>query len=128
MAKPAEFTGKEARKLEEFFSRKVGRNEPCPCGSGKKYKKCCGGVGEGPHHPAPNGPIGGIYELRVTLKNVRPPIWRTFTVPDTIKLSTLHNVLQTVMGWTDSHLHLFRSGKRRLPCFPPVLPFSVVKG
>ena len=24
-------------------SPKVGRNEPCPCGSGKKYKKCCGG-------------------------------------------------------------------------------------
>jgi SEC-C motif-containing protein len=22
---------------------RVGRNEPCPCGSGKKYKKCCGG-------------------------------------------------------------------------------------
>jgi uncharacterized protein YchJ len=21
---------------------KIGRNEPCPCGSGKKYKKCCG--------------------------------------------------------------------------------------
>lgn len=31
--------------LEEPFVRsepKVGRNEPCPCGSGKKYKKCCG--------------------------------------------------------------------------------------
>jgi preprotein translocase subunit SecA len=24
---------------------KVGRNDPCPCGSGKKYKKCCGAVG-----------------------------------------------------------------------------------
>ena len=23
-------------------SRKIGRNDPCPCGSGKKYKKCCG--------------------------------------------------------------------------------------
>ncbi len=23
-------------------SDKVGRNDPCPCGSGKKYKKCCG--------------------------------------------------------------------------------------
>ncbi|MGB5261359.1 MAG: SEC-C metal-binding domain-containing protein, partial [Gammaproteobacteria bacterium] len=23
-------------------TRKVGRNEPCPCGSGKKFKKCCG--------------------------------------------------------------------------------------
>jgi len=22
---------------------KVGRNEPCPCGSGKNFKKCCGG-------------------------------------------------------------------------------------
>ena len=24
------------------FGRKVGRNEPCPCGSGRKYKRCCG--------------------------------------------------------------------------------------
>ena len=23
-------------------STKIGRNEPCPCGSGKKYKQCCG--------------------------------------------------------------------------------------
>ena len=23
---------------------KIGRNEPCPCGSGKKYKRCCGGL------------------------------------------------------------------------------------
>jgi len=25
-----------------FIHDKVGRNDPCPCGSGKKYKKCCG--------------------------------------------------------------------------------------
>ncbi len=25
--------------------RKIGRNEPCPCGSGKKYKQCCGRIG-----------------------------------------------------------------------------------
>ena len=30
-------TASEARS----FAKKVGRNEPCPCGSGKKYKKCC---------------------------------------------------------------------------------------
>ncbi|HCS73087.1 MAG TPA: hypothetical protein DIW17_04340, partial [Clostridiales bacterium] len=23
---------------------KIGRNDPCPCGSGKKYKKCCGNL------------------------------------------------------------------------------------
>ena len=27
---------------EASSGRKVGRNDPCPCGSGKKYKKCCG--------------------------------------------------------------------------------------
>lgn len=29
-------------KVEPVRSVKIGRNEPCPCGSGKKYKKCCG--------------------------------------------------------------------------------------
>lgn len=34
---------KERFKLEQKMeSKKVGRNEPYPCGSGKKYKKCCG--------------------------------------------------------------------------------------
>ena len=35
---------REALKAETFVreERKVGRNEPCPCGSGKKYKQCCG--------------------------------------------------------------------------------------
>ena len=28
-------------KPQPIMSEKVGRNEPCPCGSGKKYKKCC---------------------------------------------------------------------------------------
>ncbi len=32
----------EGQKNEPARSTKVGRNEPCPCGSGKKYKKCCG--------------------------------------------------------------------------------------
>ncbi|MGQ9475191.1 MAG: preprotein translocase subunit SecA [Actinomycetota bacterium] len=34
--------GKRARKTEPVRSQKVGRNAPCPCGSGKKYKHCCG--------------------------------------------------------------------------------------
>ncbi|PYG87277.1 SEC-C motif-containing protein [Ruminiclostridium sufflavum DSM 19573] len=33
---------KEFRISKMAVSSKVGRNEPCPCGSGKKYKKCCG--------------------------------------------------------------------------------------
>ena len=32
------------RLLIDDFGRplKIGRNDPCPCGSGKKYQKCCG--------------------------------------------------------------------------------------
>ncbi|WP_262249074.1 SEC-C metal-binding domain-containing protein [Parapedobacter soli] len=30
---------------QPVVSQKVGRNDPCPCGSGKKYKKCCGAAG-----------------------------------------------------------------------------------
>jgi len=33
---------KEYNKSRIAVSNKVGRNDPCPCGSGKKYKKCCG--------------------------------------------------------------------------------------
>ena len=39
------FSGSEtpaARKPAKRKNKKVGRNAPCPCGSGKKYKKCCG--------------------------------------------------------------------------------------
>ncbi len=32
----------QAKKTPVRRGRKIGRNEPCPCGSGKKYKKCCG--------------------------------------------------------------------------------------
>ena len=34
--------GKSAAVKKPAVSKKVGRNDPCPCGSGKKYKKCCG--------------------------------------------------------------------------------------
>lgn len=34
--------GKKGQQEQRIVSEKVGRNDPCPCGSGKKYKKCCG--------------------------------------------------------------------------------------
>jgi len=34
-------TGESERVVEQRRSEKVGRNDPCPCGSGKKFKKCC---------------------------------------------------------------------------------------
>ena len=33
---------KEGKKIPKRVGKKIGRNDPCPCGSGKKYKNCCG--------------------------------------------------------------------------------------
>lgn len=55
--------------------------------------------------------VGTIYQLKVTLRRSKPPIWRRILVPADTKLSRLHNILQVAMGWTNSHLHMFRVGK-----------------
>ena len=38
----ADMDGKGSHSSEKNTAVKVGRNDPCPCGSGKKYKRCCG--------------------------------------------------------------------------------------
>lgn len=51
-----------------------------------------------------------IYQIKVTLRHVVPPIWRRIEAPGDIKLGKLHRVLQAAMGWYDAHLHVFRVG------------------
>lgn len=48
-----------------------------------------------------------IYQLKVTLKGCRPPIWRRIQVDSNATLRHLHWVIQFSMGWTNSHLHSF---------------------
>lgn len=48
-----------------------------------------------------------IYQIKATLNDSKPPIRRRILVADTTKLSHLHDILQTVMGWINSHLHHF---------------------
>lgn len=52
-----------------------------------------------------------IYQLKLTLKHIRPPIWRRVEVPADIKLGKLHQVIQIAMGWNGSHMHAFMVGK-----------------
>src|SRR2546426_6685310 len=51
--------------------------------------------------------LGGNYQMKITLKGIRPPIWRRVRVPATIRLAGFHEVIQTVFGWTNTHLHQF---------------------
>ncbi|MEX2165357.1 MAG: plasmid pRiA4b ORF-3 family protein [Sulfuricaulis sp.] len=51
-----------------------------------------------------------IYQIKITLKHIRPPVWRRIQVPADTRLGRLHRILQTTMGWYDMHLHAFRVG------------------
>ena len=48
-----------------------------------------------------------IYQFKITLKDIKPPIWRRIQVRD-CTLDKLHERIQTAMGWTNSHLHHFQ--------------------
>ena len=66
-----------------------------------------------------------IHQLKVTLRDSKPPIWRRVQVPGNITLDTLHEVIQVIMGWEDYHLHQFIIGRKYygmpLPDFGPLM-------
>ena len=49
-----------------------------------------------------------VIQFKVTLRYIRPPIWRRIVLPDNFTLAQLHDVIQVTMGWHDSHMHTFR--------------------
>ena len=48
-----------------------------------------------------------VYQFKITLKDIKPPIWRRIQVPENYSFWDLHVAIQDAMGWTDSHLHAF---------------------
>jgi hypothetical protein len=52
-------------------------------------------------------PLRQTYQLKILLRDSKPPIWRRFLIDDSTTLSKLHQAIQIIMGWTNSHLHQF---------------------
>lgn len=48
-----------------------------------------------------------VYQFKITLVGIMPPIWRRIQVPETYTFWDLHVSIQDVMGWLDYHLHEF---------------------
>lgn len=49
-----------------------------------------------------------VLRLKITLKHVKPAIWRRIEVPASYTFWALHVAIQDAMGWFDCHLHVFR--------------------
>ena len=63
--------------------------------------------------PGATRPSKTVVQLRISLMEHTPTIWRRLLVPGEIKLSKLHPIFQAAMGWEDYHLHVFEIGGRR---------------
>ncbi len=57
---------------------------------------------------------GEVFQLKVTLLDTMPPIWRRVLVPVDLTLAQLHDILQATMGWQNCHLHEFTAGERHI--------------
>jgi hypothetical protein len=66
-------------------------------------------------------PSRAQLQLKVTLRDIRPAIWRRLIVPANIKLPMFHAVLQHAFDWTDSHLHAFRIYNDSYEAYDPEL-------
>jgi len=54
-----------------------------------------------------------VYQFRIVLRCVDPPVWRRFQVWEDVTLNQLHQTIQTVMGWENYHLNEFVIGRRK---------------
>jgi len=53
-------------------------------------------------------------QLKITLDEVEPPVWRRVLVRDDLTFLQLHQVIQAAMGWGDYHMHQFELASPRL--------------
>jgi hypothetical protein len=51
------------------------------------------------------------FKLKVTILDIKPPIWRRVALPSSCTLADLHQVIQAAFGWGDDHLHSFTVNK-----------------
>ena len=58
-------------------------------------------------------PFKTVFQFKITLIGLEPPIWRRIQVPCYYTFYDLHVAIQNAMGWTDSHLHAFEIEKKR---------------
>jgi hypothetical protein len=54
-----------------------------------------------------------VFQLKVSLDRIRPPVWRRVLVPAGASLGDLHRIIQVVLDWGGDHLHAFTTGSGR---------------
>ena len=62
-----------------------------------------------------------MYQLRISIEGITPPIWRTVQVSENYSLYKLHHITQKIFGWKNSHIWCFRAEGEDSPITNPWL-------
>src|SRR6266498_4157616 len=100
-----------------------GRNEPCPCGSGRKFKRCCGAPRKEEASPAPSRPAGVPREIPTIVNNDGDLLVQTKSL---YEVADPFSLLVEVESWrpkpqierergTDGRLEAFEAHYQRKP-------------
>jgi transcriptional regulator with XRE-family HTH domain len=84
----------EQQALAEYLQRSGSGTSPATAGASPRLRSV-------------SSLDGKMLQLEIVLEGVQPPVWRRVKVPSAMTLKGLHEVIQTSMGWTNSHLYLF---------------------
>ncbi len=70
------------------------------------------------------------FVVRLDLDDARPPIWRRLRLASDLRLTEVHDVIQSAMGWSDMHLHHFQMGPdaKDFRVVPFLTPFDLEEG
>jgi Plasmid pRiA4b ORF-3-like protein len=88
----------------EMLAQLAGQAQQIQAGSRRRVS--------GPKLPAKrekSGPPAPIYQVKVSLRGAKPPIWRRLELSADISLADLHNIIQAAFEWEDCHLHVFET-------------------
>lgn len=87
--------------VEEFFGAALGKLDEEP----SEPSRARGSKRKAPRLAQDH--VAGVLVLEVSLRGIQPRIWRRIEISSDLTLADLHEAIQTAMGWTNSHLHMF---------------------
>jgi hypothetical protein len=100
---PLQATVRKTDLFDRFIAFDEALAVPLPAGSRTARGQA---AGRAPEY-APRGEFTEVYQFKITLKGMKPPIWRRIRVPANFSFWDLSSAIIDAMGWYGGHLHQF---------------------
>jgi len=69
---------------------------------------------------------GKVYQFKISLEKLKPPLWRRVLVPGTLPLNEFHKVILCLFGWDGDHCHKFNFRETKSAWGIGTLPYHFI--